>query len=276
MRALTLYIAFAIIIPGCLCNCSGKKSHSDSSGSFDVPGIPAYYVTPADRANWLSAHFWDLAKVNCEDSVTSGFEQHFSDFLGIASAAKCTDSIAKGIRKACSIAGETRIMDLAEKYLYDSDSPLRSENLFITFLESASTWQRRDALLELVNKNREGTEAADFPFETSSGNRTTLREFADSSPVPLMVYFFDSECEVCKAMIGRADRLAEGKYRVLAVCPQANAKAFDEDLKLFPAGWTVVRDLGEIDRKDLYSLPAMPSIYILSPDLTVVAKDLRL
>lgn len=258
-----------------LTGCAGKPAadNKPATENYPLPSIPAEITDPAERASVAVAHFWDGATVNVEaDSVTPALEQAMSNFLAIAAMGAAPDSIGKGVGVILSKGGEGLIMPLAEHYLYDPNSPMRSEELFLLFLDRAPQWERTEALREQIMKNRVGTPAADFRYVDAKGRQGSLAEFVGKHG-GAFVYFFDSECNVCKSMIPSAAEAA-GSKAVLAVCPEANAKKFSETLELFPADWTVVRDLGEIDGEDLYIFPALPSVYVIAPDMTVLAKDL--
>lgn len=219
-----------------------------------------------------AARFWDGAVLAAGvDTVTPALEQAFANFAAIAQMAAERDSIGHGAATLLRKGGVDLIMPLAERYLYDPNSPLRSEELFIVFLEQAPQWARTEGLLDHAIKNRQGTPAADFPFIDAHGRRGSLAEFVNARG-ETFVYFFDSECDVCKALIPRAAEMAGG-LPVLAVCPEANAAKFNEVTALFPEDWTVVRDLGLIDTEDLYFFPALPAVYIIGADGTVMQKD---
>lgn len=197
-----------------------------------------------------------------------------ANFAAIATMASEADSIRRGVSEMIRKGGRDYVMPLAERYLYDPNSPLRNEETFIMFLEAAPDWERTELLKPQVLKNRVGTPAADFEFIDSKGRHSSLSRFVKAKGQTL-VYFFDSECNVCKALIPNARSAAEG-MAVLAVCPEADSAQFNEIVSLFPEDWTVARDLGTIDADDLYIFPALPSAYIISPSLTVLAKDLPL
>ncbi len=238
--------------------------------------MPSEITEPHARASVISAHFWDNAQfpANAPDSVSPALEQALANFLSVAFLADETDSVRSGIRILLEKGGADRTMSLAEHYLYDPNSPMRSEETFLLFLNEAPDWYRTPMLLPEVLKNRVGSPGADFPYVDAAGKRGSLKEYVATHGETL-VYFFDSECEVCKALIPTAAEVAADRP-VLAVCPEANAGKFNEVIKLFPKDWTVVRDLGLIDSNDLYIFPALPSVYIFGPDMTVLAKDLQL
>lgn len=258
---------------------SCAKNNSESSApaeNYPLPSVPSEITEPLARASVICARFWDNAVFPNEpaDSVSPALEQAVANFLSVAFMADATDSVSSGIRRLLEKGDAERIMPLVEHYLYNPNSPMRSEETFLLFLNEAPQWYRTEMLLPEILKNREGTPGTDFPFVDATGKSGTLRDFVKSRG-ETFVYFFDSECEVCKALIPTAAEAAGGRP-VLAVCPEANAAKFNEVLSLFPVDWTVVRDLGRIDSEDLYIFPALPSVYVFGPDMTVLAKDLPL
>lgn len=269
-----IQVTVAAAVGACLLACASAADRNLKE-AYPLPEVPQGYVTPGDRADYISVHFWDRAVYPECDTVTPGLEQAFADYVSIIGVAGASDSIATGVERLVEAGGRERILELAEKYLYEADSPMRSERLFRYFLEATPDMPRSAGLLEIVMKNREGSRAADFKYTTPAGEEGTLSGFASASDTPVVVYFFDSECDVCKGLIEPVAGMAAGRYRVLAVCPEGNAEKFDDVLPLFPADWTVVRDCGEIDGEDLYDFPAMPTVYVLSPDMTVLGKDVR-
>lgn len=259
-----------------LAACGNPKKASVPTEAYPLPSVPASVTEPHERASIICAHFWDDARFPAEatDSVSPALEQAMANFAAIATMAFEADSVRLGVSEMIRKGGRDYVMPLAERYLYDPNSPLRNEETFLMFLEAAPGWERTELLTPQVMKNRVGSPATDFKFIDSKGRRSSLAEFVKAHGQTL-VYFFDSECNVCKALIPNAQAAADG-MAVLAICPEVNASEFDSVLELFPDIWTVARDFGEIDADDLYIFPALPSAYVIAPDMTVIAKDLRL
>ena len=72
--------------------------------------------------------------------------------------------------------------ELADKYLYDPNSPMRNEEFYIPVLEALiaspaldeTAKIRPQARLELAQKNRLGTKALNFTYTLDSGAKGTL------------------------------------------------------------------------------------------------------
>lgn len=256
-------------------SCSANQKSKEISESYPLPSVPSGITDPHERASVICARFWNDAIFPSEpgDSISPALEQAMANFAAIATMAAETDSVRIGVNEMLRKGGTDYIMPLAERYLYNYDSPLRNEETFLLFLEAAPEWERTELLKPEVQKNRVGSTAADFEFVDSKGRRGSLSEFVKANGSTL-VYFFDSECDVCKELIPNAGDIAEAEgLAVLAVCPESNAGSFDLVTPLFPDGWTIVRDLGAIDSDELYIFPVLPSAYIIDPTLTVIAKD---
>lgn len=255
--------------------CSGNKKTAEIAESYPLPSVPSEITDPHARASVICARFWNDAvfPAGQRDSVSPELEQAMANFAAIATMAAETDSVRAGINEMLRKGGTDYIMPLAERYLYDPNSPLRNEETFLLFLDAAPDWERTGLLKPQVQKNRVGSTAADFEYVDSKGHRSSLSEFVKANG-PTLVYFFDSECNICKDLIPNASALAETEgLTVLAVCPESNAGSFNLVTPLFPDGWTIVRDLGAIDSDELYNLSVLPSAYIIGPTLTVIAKD---
>lgn len=273
MNAKFLLIPLAVLALGC------SSAKTDSTGSedapidsFPLPVIPTELREPAQRANFAVEHFWDSAL--WPDSTSPAMEQAFANFIGIAEVANDSASLCNSLCTLMQTAPNVdAVMEVAEHYLYDPDSPMRNEELFIRFLLHAPHNARREALMEQALKNRVGTVAPDFVTRNArTGRQSQLSSLVKGET---LVYFFDSKCNVCRSLIPKVEDMAQGR-RVIAVCPASEDEEMDDALVLMPESWIVVTDTGEIDRHSLYEFPALPSLYILAPDMTILAKDARI
>ena len=205
--------------------------------------------------------------------------------------------IARFIEQASA---DTRATDMiagiAAKYLYDYNSPMHDENLFIAFAEAfvaspaipeiAKT--RTGYLLDLSLMNRPGTKANDFEYISTDGTRHHLSE---PSECETLLMFFDIDCEVCadvlddmKASADLKAGIDSGRLRVLAIYVSAADNNAGNDngsdsgrwhnyaARNIPRNWDAGRPVGDIH--DIYDLRVLPVSYLLSPSATVLQKDL--
>jgi len=178
---------------------------------------------------------------------------------------------------------------LADKYLYDPNSPLRNEELYITVLEEQIADPDLEDIykvaprerLRMALKNRPGDRAADFSFTTGKGGHGTLYGI-DADYV--LLFFHNLGCPACRevrqgivsvtAREPAAGMLASGKLRIIALYPDTDMAEWVAHANEIPDTWINACDKAqEINEKELYDLRAIPSLYLLDRDKKVILKD---
>ncbi len=177
------------------------------------------------------------------------------------------------------------VCDLAEKYLSEADSPLRNEEQYILFLEeqlqlpalSADERLRPAMRLQTAKKNRQGTKATDFTYTTREGKKSTLMNTPGKR---LLMVFYDPACSHCTDILNGLRRnnllnslIEKGELNVLAVYTEGDNNLWEQTRDSMPEPWTVAIDGSNIVDNVLYDIPAMPVLYLLSTDKTVLLKD---
>ena len=288
----------------CLATCSNQKTSraqaSDVANVADetdlpLPAVPDSLGSTEERAAYMALHFWDAMdwKDHSQSLDTAFVEQNFANYLTVLPLAD-TASRAEAVRHlvTCAEADGAALAFLAEtvsKYLYDPNSPMRDEELYILFarrmlgsgmLDDAGR-MRMEAYLEEAVKNRPGSRAADFAYITRGGEKATLHTTAPGRT--LLLIFYDPDCTHCAETIGRLGsdagiirQIDEGSLAVLAVYPDANTDLWQSTAGTLPERWIVGRAESPDDISDLYSIPATPVIYLLDPNRRVIAKDIQL
>lgn len=263
--------------------------------SLPLPVVPASLRTPTERAAYVLAHFWD--GLDFGDTLLSHrpdfMEQAFVDFLSVmpyAEPSAAQAGVSALMRRAERDTAAYRLVaGLAEKYLYDPNSPMRHEDYLIWFLEEITRTpvlgaleKRRPAmLLAFARKNRPGHPASDFTYLTRDGQTRTLYGTAARR---LLLVFYDPLCEHCAQILDDLQRstavtaaLRDGSLSILAVYADADRAAWDSTAPHLPAQWQVGFDFrGDIQHHGLYGLPAMPVFYLLDAHKTVLLKDASL
>ena len=117
--------------------------------------------------------------------------------------------------------------------------------------------------------------AADFEYIDRQGRRHRLYDI--ESPLTLIV-FSDPECEHCHEIMPRiisnATLQSDPRLTVLNIYPDDNRKAWEQDVKTLPANWREGRSPeGEVMKKQIYALPALPALYLLDSQKRVLVKD---
>ncbi|MCD8304478.1 MAG: DUF5106 domain-containing protein [Prevotellaceae bacterium] len=263
----------------------------ESSLELPLPAVPSELTQPHERAAFIMEHFWDALDFSDTTLGTDSMfvELNFVNFLSLfphATVEAGEHSMGYLLERAAPNPPFLHLLaDYAEKYLGDAGSPMRNEELFILFLEqylsigsvTETERLRPESLLSTAKKNRQGTQAADFSYVTREGDKASLYE---NTAAMLLLVFYDPACPHCSETLDELDKnpllgkmIEEGSLSVLAVYTEGNQELWDETKMSMPEKWTVGIDASEIVDKAIYDLPAMPVIYLLGSDKTVLLKD---
>lgn len=265
---------------------------ADSVRELPLPSVPTTLRQPAERANYIISHFWDA--MDFRDTLHShnkGFmEQNFANFISVfpyadERAQRTAVEILLDKAEADS-AAYVLVRDIAEKYLYESNSPMMSEDYYILFLERFvhSTILGEYATLRLcrqldaARKNRPGMIAADFTYITRDGSSTTLHKTPTQGN--MLLIFYDPDCEHCKEIMGElqvnetlANAIAFGKITVLAIYSGDDHDLWKHTATSLPTDWTVGYEAGILQENGAYVLRTMPTLYLLDSHKKVIQKD---
>lgn len=209
-------------------------------------------------------------------------EERFARFLlGMAhqTPIQQAEQIGALLAKAEQNNATARFLTLAEKYLYEPNSPYRNDEQYLLFLQYAATHQFADYTTNpryqkhytMVQKNRVGTPAADFPFTTQAGEEGHL--YGVQSPY-ILLFFHDPNCEECQWVKQQLEsqhaHFAQKGVQVVAVYIDDEVEAWQK--AQYHATWLSVY-APEIDRQDLYDIKALPTLYLLDSQKRVAVKD---
>ena len=259
---------------------------------LSLPNVPEVLRTPGERASYIITHFWDA--LDFCDTLRSHnmrfMEQNFSNFISVfpyADEQARQSAVGTLLYRAETDSGAyVLIRNLAEKYLYEPNSPMLSEDYYILFLErlvSSPVLEEYGTLrlrrqLEAARKNRPGMIAADFTYTMRDGHSTTLHNTIGDGD--LLLIFYDPDCEHCKETIAElqasevlSNVLASGKMKVLAVYSGDSYQLWQQTATLLPADWVIGYDSGVLQENGSYVLRAMPTLYLIDHDKKVVLKD---
>lgn len=273
----------------------GDNSSADtlqgSPRELPLPEVPALLTAPEERAAYVLEHFWD--GMDFRDTLRSRdrlfMEQCFVNFLSLfphALPQSLPSPVGRLLQRAAVDSVAFRLVNsLAEHYLDDPNSHMRNEEHYILFLEALLSLPglpeaeriRPAYRLETTRKNRPGTIAADFAYTDHRGKRQTLH----GTPAPrLLLLFYDPACSHCAEILDALQEspaltrlIAAGELAVLAAYTEGDRRLWDETKAALPQEWTVGIDNSRIVERELYSLPAMPVIYLLDKDKRVLLKD---
>ena len=264
---------------------------SGAALKLDVSAPPAMLTDGGGRAAWLAEHYWDNLDWGDGRWVadTSTLEGYFTPWAQLlaqmpeSEAAKFSGALfRKG--NACPDM-QLRLLDMAEYFWYHPNSPFRSEELFIPVLEAIVDAPGIDSLYKLrpqaqlvsALKNRPGMRAADIAYATGRGTAGTLYGLRAEY---LLLLFYNPDCHNCARVEEHvvcsetfAFLTASGQLKVLALYPDEDVAAWKAHLSQMPAGWTVGHAPMERGGAAAYDLPAIPALYLLDGNKTVVLKD---
>ena len=281
--------------------CGNSKANSvsktevlpaDTITAFILPTIPVMFNTPELRADYLVRHYWE--NVNFADTnyvhhpeVT---EQAWVDYIDVLKLVSAKDADA-AIKDVFAQAEKSKtsylyLAELADKYLYDPNSPMRNEELYISVLDALIASPMLDdvekirpqARRELAQKNRIGTKAIDFTYTLSSGKKSTL--YALKAPYTLL-FINNPGCHACAETIEALKNapviiraISQKQLQILSLYPDEELDEWKRHLADFPAAWINGYDAQQvIKEKNLYDLKAIPTLYLLDKDKTVLLKD---
>ena len=282
-----------MLIGALLAGCGRSRKESSAPLRFTLPEIPTMISSPEERAVYLGRHYWDRYDFQDTLLVSSNevTEQAFANYvqiLGMLSPEERKISVGNLLDRASEADSMVfeRFTDLFDKYLYDPNSPLRNEELYIPVLEYMVASPRvpeiekirpRDRLAWAM-RNRVGTRANDFTYTLASGATGTLYGVRADYTI---LFFNNPDCPACKQMREEISaspiltrRIEEGKIKVLAVYPDEDLTAWRNYRRHIPANWINAYDASLVLRNgELYDLKAIPTLYLLDRDKTVLLKD---
>lgn len=291
------YLSFATML--CLCSCNnGNASHTsndiqqDTIKAFVLPTIPPMLTEPELRADFLVKHYWD--NVNFADTNyihhSEITEQAWADYCDLLNHVPLKTAQAAMKQTIVQAEKERKVYDylteLADKYLYDPNSPLRNEEFYIPVLEAMTASLilsdtdkiRPQARLELAQKNRKGTKAFDFTYTLASGTQGTLYQIqADYT----LLFINNPGCHACAEGIEAirnspviSKLMADKKLKVLALYPDEELDEWKKHRSDFPNEWINGYDKElTLKTENRYDLRAIPTLYLLDKNKMVLLKD---
>ena len=212
-------------------------------------------------------------------------EERFARFLlGMAhqTPTQQAEQIGELLAKAEQNNATARFLTLAEKYLYDPNSPYRNDERYLLFLQYATTHQLADYTTNpryqkhyaMVQKNRVGHKATDFTYTTQTGEVGHLYGVQSQY---ILLFFHDPNCEECQLvkqqLASQHAHFAQKGVQVVAVYIDDEVEAWQK--AQYPSAWLSVY-APEIDKQDLYDIKALPTLYLLNTRKLVLLKDVRL
>lgn len=294
MTVRILYVlGFTLIFNACNGQQASKTAdESIKTRTFEMVSIPSIITNPDERAEYLVKHYWD--KFDFTDttliSLPEVTEQAISNYIDVVkhvSPETAVSSIKNMMNKAeVDSSMFAHFANLYEKYLYDPNSPLRNEALYIYVLESVLQAPVFDEvnkirpahLLKIALKNRVGEPATDFAYTLANGQRGALYGLKVDY---LVLFFYNPDCHACKEITDQlaasavvSNRIKKDELKILAVYPDEDLAAWKNHISYMPAGWINSYDKAvSLKNDEVYDLKAIPTLYLLDKEKKVILKD---
>lgn len=289
------------------CGTRGNKAaQTPALRDFPMADVPTMMTEPLERAVWLAQHFWDRFTdpqklYTCDSLTVNGVSLEplesqvglFASLLQQIPLPEGEKAMVNAFRRLSAfqeaqpqgnVFSETSA--LISRYFFDPNSPVRSEDLYLPFvtLLASSPLTPEDLRpgyawdVKTCQMNRTGTPAADFTFVDTAGRRRTLHGIKAEWT---LLIFGNPDCGACRELMKAMQESAEisallgqGRLQVVDVYIDQDIALWKEHVQDYPARWINGYDPTFSIRGDrLYAVRALPSLYLLDRDKTVVLKD---
>ena len=295
-------VSAVLIVAGC----GQRKAEQFQALPFPDVLPPAMMEDPQDRAEYMAQNMWNSLTdpsrtYPCDSLLVSGVrrtdvEQKFANWtqvLGMSSRPVAEKSVSRLYDRALACEKKDTssnvfetFASLVDKYLFDPNSPLRDEDLYGAYASRLAAYEgytevqkekyARDARLCALNKV--GTKAADFRFADRRGKIKTL--YGVEAPYTLL-FFSNPGCEACMSIINVlkedpqiSGMISSGRLKVLNIYIDEDLDAWRSYMPIYPDEWYNGFDPDFVIRNEtLYNVRAIPSLYLLDSDKTVLLKD---
>lgn len=290
--------------------CNGGNDNKEKAESKTLPfpdvQVPAMVNDQRQAVEYMALNYWKgftepSRSGRCDSLYVSGVdkgtvEQKFADWTYILDnvsldvALKSVSNLYGRIL-ACEKANPysnvfESLVSIAEKYLYDPNSPLRNEEYYLPFVSGYATYEglsdverqkyERDA--RLCALNRIGTKAADFRFCDRKG---TIRNMHDIDAELTLMFFSNPGCNACMEIINALGEdplisflIDNGIMKVLNIYIDEDIQAWRSYMPIYPENWYNGFDPDfAVRNNEIYSVRAIPSLYLLDKEKNVLLKD---
>ena len=304
----------ALIILALLSSCGQRTSQGteekQQTREFPMITPPAMMQDAGEIIEYMAMHYWDAFISQPQESgkrylcdslhiygvLKGDLEQGFANYIYILEnmpvrqAQKAVRQMAARIEEHETADTSSNVFEsfvtIAEKYMFDPNSPLRNEDLYSPFAYALSrsrhldneTRDRYAYVSEMCRLNEVGTKAADFRFSDRRGREYTLYGMKSEY---ILLFFSNPGCHSCLEIINAlkedykvSSMIAEKRLAVLNIYIDEDLKEWKEYMPVYPEDWYNGFDPDLVIRTGkTYNVRAIPSLYLLDAEKTVLLKD---
>ena len=301
MKKLPIIIAAALA----LASCGGRNAPAPfTPAAFPQVQVPGVLEDPSECEAYVLEHYWDaFFELEGPSDTTyiqgvpvAEVEQALANYIMICEGAPLPKAQA-GILRAFELAEKAQQRDtssrvyrltteMVSKYLYDPNSPMRNEDLYLPWVRAAAVSpctaeNMREAYryeARMCSLNQFGSYVPDFKIRDARGTVFTLYSVKAEYT---MLFFSNPGCAECKNIVDQVmsrsyvnDAIASKKLAVVNVYIDEDRKAWRSYVKNYPSSWRSGYDPKLVIRTDeLYNVRAIPSLYLLDKSKRVIMKD---
>ena len=305
MATKSRHILFALALTVLLSACAGGSSR----GTLPTRGFPEVQIPsilPQEEIeDYALDHFWDAyldttGRWFCDSTHIGGVNDRIlasqmASFLSILENSpqeKAGAVMSAFFHKleqyqAADTASNvfSWMSDAVEYYLFDPNSEIRSEELFLPFISklAVSPFAKEELrtryahAAQVCATHRIGTPASDFRFLDAQGRSHTL--YGEKAPFTVLL-FVNPGCNACEEVVAsfESERMKElvrtGKVKIIGVYIDDDIGEWKALSDRLPAHWINGYDpAGVIRGENLYFVRAIPSIYLLDAEKRILMKD---
>ena len=305
MNIKSLTISASLLL---LAGCGTKSKKAEQFRALPFPDVlpPAMVDSPVAMTEYMALHWWDgITDISrsypCDTLLVSGVrvgdvEQkmaNWTNLLGVVDMSVVEKSMGRLYERAAACEKKDTssnvfetFVGLVDKYLYDPNSPLRNEDYYAFFAARLAGSELVESVMKdkyarqvrLAALNKVGTKAADFRFADKRGRMFSLYEIKSELT---LLFFSNPGCTACKEIIDVLNNdpvisglIADGKMKVLNIYIDEDLDAWRSYMPIYPETWYNGFDPDLVIRGEtLYNVRAIPSLYLLDRDKTVLMKD---
>lgn len=268
-----------------------ESAISNEVAMYQPPQPPAILTDSNQIISYYRHHYWDnlILPEDTEAVDTVMMVSAFVSFVSLLENADGIDVVAMEELMSQCMKDRHRLdlfSMLSEKVLHDPNSPYREDELYMPVLRAriksgfydSATKTRDQYHLDKAMQNRTGHKANDFRYTLKDGSKGSLYGLKAAYT---LVFINNPGCTMCRTVKDELESseylmelVAEGKMQILAIYPDDDTTEWEEHYNEIPSSWINAYDDGCTIRRDgSYKLDAIPALYLLDRDKTVLLKD---